>query len=91
MARCDSSAREASGSLPLARAARAIDSAVFIWRAVWKRRVLSLTSAFSTTSTSTRGTSGVHCRMPTGSLCTTWKRTPGVESASKGLWFERTS
>ena len=69
-----------------ARAWRAIAMAARMSPADAKRFSRSFSSERFTTATMPVGTSGAQRR--TGGACrwTTWKRTLGVESASKGLW-----
>ncbi len=90
MARAGPAARAggggALGAAAAATAWRATASAARMSPAEAKRLSRSLSSARFTTATIPVGTSGAHRRTGGGCRCTTWKRTLGVESASKGLW-----
>jgi len=76
----------ALGAAAAATACRATASAERMSPAEAKRLSRSLSRARLTTATIPVETSGAHRRTGGGCRWTTWKRTLGVESASKGLW-----
>ena len=75
----------ALGTAAVAIACRATASAARMSPAEAKRLSRSLSRARFTTAATPVGTSGAQRRTGGGWRCTTWKRTLGVESASKGL------